>query len=153
MTADDFAISVSLALTAIFLLYTRDLLTIWWDSYLAAARKVGFYKVWIPLRNRRCWTEDEWLCVGIFSGFFFNALDNIYWGISWAGTYYNHWLGPFLTEHGSWSNIVFRQLGGIWAVYCHVVAVRIRTNKLEKMSQHGYWASGLLILGLLWGTV
>ena len=149
MTLDEYGIAISLALTVVFLLYDQELLRTWWGSYKTAASKTGWFKFWIPVTNRQVWSEAEWLCVGIFSGFLFNGLDNLYWGFSWLLTYYGSPLGDTMVNYGSWPNIIFRQLGGIWAIWCHVVAAKMRHGKDGGSDNIGYWFSGAFILSLL----
>lgn len=149
MSLDEYGIAISLSLTAVFLLYDQELLRTWWGTYKAAAQKTGWFKFWIPLTNKGVWTEAEWLCVGIFSGFMFNGLDNLYWAISWAHTYYDNPIGELMVDNGSWANIVFRQLGGIWAIWCHVIAAKVRHNKTGREYDVPYWFSGGFILSLL----
>ena len=70
-------------------------------------RHLGFFQVFLP---------------GIFVGFLGSVFDNFYWGIAWTTEYLHIEARDTLFKLGSWPNIIFRQLAGIAAAYCHMKA-------------------------------
>lgn len=150
MNLSAFSIALSLALTVVFLLYSGTLLKAWWSSVKTALTHIDFYKFWKPIRTKELWTKEQWLCVGIFSGFVANALDNLYWGLAWLEVYLGWPMDNFLMRNGATANIFIRQLGGIWAVYCHVVAAQMfHKEGSDKVNNPAFWFSGAFIMFLL----
>lgn len=98
-------------LTVAFLLCCWLLLTTWRD---------GFDKA-LSVSHRQ-WKPEDWLVVGIVIGFAGNFVDNLFWGVHWLFDLYDHPATPEILAWGPTSNIVFRQIPGIVAVYCHLRA-------------------------------
>lgn len=158
---NDFATVLSLALTVVFLLFFKRLGSLWGSSFKQALAQIGYWKIWRPIINTEVWLPSQWLAVGILSGFAANALDNLYWGVTWTLDYYQHENAAFLFTNGPTSNVFFRQWGGIWAVYCHLVAAAeiatqardIAKVDIEKAGRLGeswwYWVAGLIVFLIL----
>lgn len=67
-------------------------------------------------------SPQTWLIIGIAFGFMGSLVDNLYWGVAWHLSYIG---SPYVTwwfDHGSISNVFFRQLTGILSGLCHVMS-------------------------------
>lgn len=98
-------------LTVTFILFCWLLLKTW---------RRGFFDAFhFPVST---WKPEDWLVVGIVIGFAGNLLDNAFWGIHWLLDLYRHPLQPAVMDLGPLANVVFREIPGIVAVFCHLKA-------------------------------
>jgi hypothetical protein len=92
-------------------------------------------------RTRQCW-----FIIGVTVAFFGDSVDNLYWGIAWSiefvypPDYENAWFAL-----GALPNIVFRQLAGMYAAYCHMRAY-YHDDKLG-LSRIKLWYVTSILLG------
>lgn len=105
-TLIDILTIVSLALTLPFLVLVGEILVMWYPTVK---------------RSLETRTHDK-LGDGIFYGFLANGLDNVYWFIAWSTFLMEPAIGVHLVVGGSAANIIFRQIGGIYAAKQHVDA-------------------------------
>ena len=125
-----------MGLTVVLLLMIMQLFHVWWPSF-QDAMKVAFTK-------GVKWTAEQWLVVGIVIGFLGNMLDNIFWGIVWMFKFVDESTHQALFELGPTFNVVFRQIFGIFAVYCHLfAAMKMSDRDHAKIPLGMYLLAGL----------
>lgn len=92
--------------------------------------------MWYPTVKKSLVTKrHDKLGDGIFYGFLSNGLDNVYWFIAWFTFLAEPEIGVHLVVAGSAANIIFRQLGGIYAAKQHVDAAT-DMHGATRMSKH-----------------
>lgn len=151
MTIIDLANTVQLSLTIVFILFCFQLLNTWKSAFIDSMRNINYYRWDRPWRNSGAWTADQWLIVGIVTGFTGNLLDNVYWGLTWLAYQYDHPAHEYMYAGGVFANIIFRQGIGMWAVYCHLKAAKMLNEKDDKTNVSTFFLAGIgsLILLLL----
>ncbi len=140
---------IQLGLTVTFLTLCVHLFATWGVAFKEALKSVGGYRWWKAWKEHEIWSAEQWLVVGIVTGFMGNALDNIYWGFVWGFKYFDSPLSDSLMEAGPLSNVLFRQGFGIWAVYCHLVAAQKITSKKQEIPIKTYFLLGLGTISVL----
>lgn len=85
-----------------------------------------------------------WFALGVFTHFSMSLLDNAYWGAAWSAEY-SQWVSrDWLFAHGAVTNIPFRQLGTIFAGYCHLRAALKFAGSSPKSTHIGMIAATLI---------
>jgi hypothetical protein len=92
-------------------------------------------------------TAVQWMIIGIVINFIGAVFDNLWWLIAWSF----HFVDPvspykvFFFDHGSYSNVIFRQICGIIGAMCHIFSGAMARNKtIKRVTISGG------ILGVMW---
>lgn len=141
---------LSVAMTVSFLMYCNNLFRVWADAFNDALKKISYWKWHLVWRDPKVWTAEDWLVVGIVTGFAGNALDNLYWGATWTLLLFQHEFGLWMLSIGPVANVLFRQSISTWAVYGHLRAAKIMNEEAIDIPHKRYWgAFGLSLIALL----
>lgn len=140
----EYANIAQLGLTITFLLYYRNLCLKWADSFFGTLEAVNWFRPWLSDLS-----AEGWLVVGIVFGFTGNALDNIYWGVTWGAALFHLPTHELLFDGGPLANLLFRQGFGIWALYCHLRAAKKITDTRDELPNRSYFMAGFATMGLL----
>ena len=90
-----------------------------------------------------------WFSLGVLIHFICSFFDNTYWGWVWSLKYTGHEsMSAQFFGYGAYPNILFRQIGTIFAGYCHLRAALIY-NKTDHNHLHQIlvWS---LVAGLIY---
>lgn len=107
MTPQDYAELLSLGLTIPTVVMSVWVVLMFVNKALEGLR--------IPNR-----TAVQWFAMGVAIGFFGSSIDNIYWAIPWTASFLGLSAAEDLIQFGVYPNVIFRQLCGIAAAYCHI---------------------------------
>lgn len=81
-----------------------------------------FSATWSAWTQKERLTAQDWLISGVFVGFCGEAMDNLYWLFPWTASFLHLEITDTLFAHGMYPNILFRQIAGAVAAYCHIRA-------------------------------
>lgn len=105
--------------------------------------------VYRSLAKREDLKAHDWLILGVTVSFLGAIVDNAYWGIAWTADYLHSEYRDWWFRHGVYSNVLFRQLAGAYAAYCHMRAYYHgkTANRVNR------WFSISVIAGILYGIM
>ena len=111
--------ALSLLLTWPTLFVCAAVAFMWWRRAQESARQSS------ATREATCW-----FALGVCVHFAVSFVDNLYWGLAWSARYagFEPW-STSLFRWGVWSNVPFRQIGTMFAGYCHVRAAILFAEK------------------------
>ena len=115
MTIQEVSELVSLALTVPTVVLGCIVVRLWWP-HTKSDRGIRF-----DFGN---FTGPQWFIAGVTIGFVGGVLDNLYWSIPWAASFFGFDIKGVLMDAGVYFNIFSRQICGIMAAYCHLMAGR-----------------------------
>lgn len=123
-----------------------------WPTVILGISVVAHWAPYVykQLKEQEDLTSRDWLIMGVTVGFLGGVVDNIWWGVAWSFDFVelgNH--RDWCFRHGVYSNIIFRQIFGAYAAYCHLVAFYEARSK----GMVNVWMSLSLAVGLIYACV
>ena len=131
--------AIALVLTSPTIWLGVGVICLWGSDALRAVKK-----------KRALREAHEWLIVGVAVGFVGAVLDSLYWGLAWTADFNEATWADYLMTSGALPGIVFKQICGIYAAHCHIMAYI--TMRGEEGLRHVYRTAALIsvIFGTLW---
>ena len=116
---------------------------------------IGVVVHWAPAAYRNICSRKEmnahdWFILGVTIGFIGGVADNLWWGVAWSCDYIHSDYRDWWFRHGVYSNIIFRQLCGTYAAWCHMVAFYQTGRSMKAKAKSSFVLTISLAIGLVY---
>lgn len=92
--------------------------------------KQWYPSAWKAIKYKKSLNHYECLIIGVCFSMINKFTDPVYWAIPWSLNYLESPEAQFWFEIGSYSNLIFRQVCGVSAVFFHLLS----TYKIQKIN-------------------
>jgi len=142
-TAHKIAEVISLGITPSTVILSAGVLVLWGKETLCVLKNGP--------NSSQCW-----FILGVSTSFLGAMVDNLYWGAAWTAEFFNLSCSRELFMSGVYSNIIFRQVLGSVAAYCHIRAAyefrpHLTTHRYKRWIQAVVVCCLFSMLCLVWG--
>lgn len=119
---------------------------------LGVIRKWGYKALVVLAKPAKDRSAVDWLVLGVACGFSGAVPDNAWWGIAWSLFFLESSYTDWWFDNGVYSNIVFRQMAGVYSAYCHLQSSihREDNQSITEFRIYGRLSLFMAIFYILW---